>query len=158
MHHDLFFEYYDNRVQISRKLFPWNFTRKRNHWCLRLIALYKILCKMRFSPAVNARKFVFRSGSRAIKWAPHVDHSSVENQRYHCSFMQTAHYSISEIIIADATDNDATGKNKISRYNRRQFMSTYLIYNCKWQSIESSRYLLNSPESRVNWKLCHKIM
>lgn len=47
--------------------------------------------------------------------ASHINHPTVENQRYRCSFMQTAHYSISEIIIADTTDNDAIGKNRIIR-------------------------------------------
>lgn len=53
--------------------------------------------------------------------------------------MQTAHYSISEIIIAVATDNDATGKNGITmrggvaargvrrRGDGREFTSTYLM-------------------------------
>lgn len=35
--------------------------------------------------------------------------------------MQTAHYSITEIIITDATDNDTMGKNAITYIYRQQF-------------------------------------
>jgi len=88
----------------------------------------KISYKMWFSSIVNIYLYSYRISARS-HLAPHVDRSTVENQRYRCSFMQTAHYSISEIIVADTTDNDAIGKNRITRVYRQQFMCTYLIYN-----------------------------
>lgn len=45
--------------------------------------------------------------------------------------MQTAHYSISEIIIADATDNDAMGKNKISQVQQTRIYEH--LFNIQWQ-------------------------
>lgn len=48
------------------------------------------------------------------EWELYLDQPTVENHE-HCLFMQTARYSISEIIIVDATDNDAMGE-KQNRY------------------------------------------
>jgi len=86
---------------------------------------------MNFSSMVNSVYSYSYQISTRSHLAPHVDRRMVENQRYRCSFMQTAHYSISKIIIADTMDNDAIGKNKITRVYRQQFMRSYLIYNSK---------------------------
>lgn len=61
------------------------------------------------------------------EWELYLDQPTVENQE-HCLFMQTAH-SISEIIIVDATDNDAMGKNKT---DIRTAIYEHL-FNIQWQ-------------------------
>lgn len=66
------------------------------------------------------RKFVFVSDLARTNELRHVDYLAVENQRYRCSFMQIAHYSISQIIVADTTDNDKIGEKRNNTYVHKQ--------------------------------------
>jgi len=64
-----------------------------------MFSIYSTLQNMFRSRDECTRKFVFVSDLARSNELRHADYLTVENQRYRCSFMQTAHYSISEIII-----------------------------------------------------------